>query len=225
MEAAAIAKALAEVRLFAALPQPDRDELAGRMRLRRFARDEVVFHRDDPATHLYVLLSGTVKVAMVDELGRETVLTLMRGGDVFGELSLFDGIPRSATVSTITDSEVLLLSGEDFLQLLERYPRAMREMLRLMSKTVRRLSDRVEDLHLLDVPSRIAKCLLDLAASAGTSREVIITQEDVAAMVGATRVSVNRVFADLEQRGLILCGRRRVLIKDADRLRQEIHYQ
>lgn len=225
MDPGVVAEALGDVPPFSVLPPSERLEIVKRMRWRRFARDEVIYHRDDPATHLYVLLSGTVKVAMVDELGRETVLTLMRGGDVFGELSLFDGIPRSATVSTITDSEVLLLSGEDFLQLLERYPRAMREMLRLMSKTVRRLSDRVEDLHLLDVPSRIAKCLLDLAASAGTSREVIITQEDVAAMVGATRVSVNRVFADLEQRGLILCGRRRVLIKDADRLRQEIHYQ
>lgn len=225
MEAVAVAEALAHVPPFGLLAHVERQELAARMRLRRFGRDEVVYHRDDPATHLYVLLAGTVKVSMVDELGRETVLNVLRGGDLFGELSLFDGIPRSATVSTITDSEILLLSGEEFLTILERHPTAMREMLRMLSRNIRRLSERVEDLHLLDVPSRIAKALLDLASHAGSSREVVITQEDVAAMVGATRVSVNRVFADLEQRGLIKCGRRRVEILDADRLRREVRYQ
>ncbi len=220
-----VAEALGHVPPFGVMSAEERLEIAARMRPRRFARDEVIYHRDDPASHLYILLAGTVKVSMIDELGRETVLTLLRGGEVFGEISLFDGIPRSATVSTITDTEVLLLSGEDFMTILELHPKAMREMLRLLSRTIRRLSDRVEDLHLLDVPSRIAKTLLDLAAHAGSSREVIITQEDLAAMVGATRVSVNRVFADLEQRGILKTGRRRVEILDAERLRREIRYQ
>lgn len=225
MEAAAIAKALAEVRLFAALPQPDRDELAGRMRLRRFARDEVVFHRDDPATHLYLILSGTTKVTFPDEGGREAIARFLRAGDIFGELALFDDAPRSATVTAVAELATLTLSRDDFLHILERSPRATRETLGLLARTIRGLSGRLEDLIFLDVPGRVAKCLIDLAETMGTpAHEITLTQDDLAAFVGATRVSVNRVLADLESRGMIKVSRRRIAVLDPIRLQKEIRH-
>src|SRR5687768_7978505 len=193
------------------------------MRSRRFARDEVIFHRDDPASHLYVIVAGTVKISLPDENGREVVVAIERGGDEFGELALFDESPRSATVTALAETECLLLARKDFMEALDRNHDAMRKMLGLLAQMVRRSSGRVEDLVFLDLPGRVAKCLLDLS-EAGGKGEIDLTQEDLAAFVGATRVSVNRVLADLEKRGAISIGRRQVKVKDPALLQSDIRY-
>ena len=124
-----IADVLGEVPIFAALTTEEREELASRMRVRNFARNEVIFHRDDPSGHFFVILAGTVKLAAQDDTGREVMIAIIRGGDVFGELELFDDIPRSVTVAAITETQVLALARNDFFEVLERHPRAMRTML------------------------------------------------------------------------------------------------
>ena len=225
MEAAArVAEYLAVSPLFACLSADDRLVLAQRMRSRRFARDEVIFHRDDPASHLYVIVAGTVKVALPDENGREVVVAIERGGDEFGELALFDESPRSATVTALAETECLLLARKDFMEALDRNHEAMRKMLGLLAQMVRRSSGRVEDLVFLDLPGRVAKCLLDLSEAGGSKGDVDLTQEDLAAFVGATRVSVNRVLADLEKRGAISIGRRHIKVKDPAILQNDIRY-
>lgn len=221
--AARVAEYLAVSPLFACLPPDDRLLLAQRMRSRRFARDEVIFHRDDPASHLYVIVAGTVKIALPDENGREVVVAIERGGDEFGELALFDESPRSATVTALTETECLLLARKDFMEALDRSHEAMRKMLGLLAQMVRRSSGRVEDLVFLDLPGRVAKCLLDLS-EAGGKGEVELTQDDLAAFVGATRVSVNRVLADLEKRDAISIGRRHIKVKNAALLQADIRY-
>ena len=211
-----VADLLAEVPVFAALSQPDRVEAATHMRARRFARDEVVFHRDDPAAHMYV-------IAIPDESGHEVVIAMERGGGIFGQLALFDDAPRSATVTAINETQVLALSREDFLRVIERNPKAMKELLALLARMIRRASGRIEDLVFLDVSGRVAKCLLDISTAQGKS-EIEMTQDDVAAFVGATRVSVNRALADLESQGALSVGRRHIVVKDVDRLRKQIRY-
>jgi CRP-like cAMP-binding protein len=223
VDTAQVADFLAESPLFACLSQQDRLLLAGRVRPRAFERDEVVFHRDDPASQVFLITSGTVKVSIPDEQGREVVIALHRGGDVFGELALFDDGARSATVTAITETHTLALASKEFITTLERNPDAMRRMLALLVKTVRRSTGHVEDLVFLDLPGRVAKCLIDLADAAGGD-EVGLTQEDLAGFVGATRVSVNRVLADLEKRGAIKIGRRNLQLKDRAMLHNEIRY-
>lgn len=225
MDVAAIADALEHVPVFATLSPQDRRTVASRLRPRRYAPNEVIFHRGDPAAHVFLLIAGTVKVALPDEQGREAIVALLRGGETFGDLALFDDSPRSATVITITETECLLLSRDDFLALLERSSLAMRQILRDLARTIRRVSTRVEDLVFLDVPSRVAKSLLDLTELGGTMSEIQLTQDDLAAIVGATRVSVNRVLASLESRGLVRVERRRIEILDRDRLQREVRYQ
>lgn len=223
MDVAPIADFLSASPLFAVLGPDDRLALAARMRPRHFARDEVIFHRDDEAGQVYLIVAGTVKVSVPDDTGRQVVIALERGGDVFGELALFDDAPRSATVTAMTETSVLSLGRADFMAVLERSPDAMRRMLGLLAKTVRRSTGHVEDLVFLDLPGRVAKCLIDLADAAGTDT-VELTQEDLAAFVGAARVSVNRVLADLEQRNAIRLGRRHIDLADRDVLRREIRY-
>ena len=210
-------------RLLADVPDEEIRRLLSVARRRRFARDEVVFHRDDPAGHLYVIASGSVKVAIPDEQGHEIVVAIERDGAVFGELALFDDAPRSATVTALSETQVVTIARDDFLRVIERSPRAIREILRLLARTVRRASGRIEDLVFLDVPGRVAKCLLDLAA-ANERNEVELTQDDLAAFVGATRVSVNRALADLEGLGAVAVGRRRIEIRDQETLRRQVRY-
>jgi len=223
VDAGRIADFLAESPLFACLSPTDRLALAGKMRARHFARDEVVFHRDDEAGHVFLIVAGTVKVSVPDDSGREVVIALERGGDVFGDLALFDEAKRSATVTAMTETSALALGRADFMNVLERNPEAMRRMLGLLAKTVRRSTGHVEDLVFLDLPGRVAKCLLDISEASGTER-VELTQEDLAAFVGGARVSVNRVLAEFEGRHAIVIGRGHIDIVDRDLLRHEIRY-
>jgi len=223
VDTAAVADFLSESPLFDCLGERDRLALASKMRPRQFARDEVIFHRDDPAGQVFLITSGTVKVSVPDEQGHEVVVALQRGGDVFGELALFDEGPRSASVTALTETHTLALARQEFISTLERNPDAMRRMLALLVKTVRRSTGHVEDLVFLDLPGRVAKCLIDLADASGVD-QVDLTQEDIAGFVGATRVSVNRVLADLEKRGAIKIGRRHVELKDRALLQSEIRY-
>ena len=142
--------------LFAKLDDAEVAQLAERMRTRSFKRGEALFRKDDPGMHLYVVLAGAVKIALPGEFGQEALVSIMRTGDFFGELALFDGSPRSASATALEDTRAALLARDDFLTFLEAHPQSVRVVLDALAKTIRRLSDRVEDLIFLDVPSRVA---------------------------------------------------------------------
>ena len=224
MSEARLVDHLRRLPLFARLEEPELAQLAERARTKSFRRGEMVFRKDDPGTHLYLVLDGAVKIALPGEFGQEALVAIMRGGDFFGELALFDGSPRSASASALEDTRAALLGRDDFLAFLEAHPAAVRIVLDALAKTIRRLSDRVEDLIFLDVPSRVAKYLLDLAQAegGGSKLELTLTQDELAAFIGASRVSVNRVLGDLERRKIIGIRRRRIAILDAERLSKEI---
>ena len=223
MDASQIADVLAHSPVFAPLGQRERLELAARMRQKHFQRNEVIFHRDDPAGHVYLIASGTVKVSVPEEGGQEVVIALHRGGDVFGEISLFDEGPRSATVTAMTETMTFALANHDFMDVLRGSPDAMRQLLALLATRIRRSTGHIEDLVFLDLPGRVAKLLIDQSELFG-SNIVALTQEDLASFVGATRVAVNRVLVDLERRGAVKLGRGQVELVDHALLKKEIRY-
>ncbi len=212
--------------LFQRLSDDELNDLAERIRLRPFRRSEVIFRKDDPGTHLYLVLDGAVKITLPGEFGQEALVAIIRPGEFFGELALFDRSPRSASAVALEDTRAALLASDEFLAFLERHPGAVRLVLETLARTIRRLSDRVEDLTFLDVPSRVAKYLLDLshASEGATPLELNLTQDELAAFVGASRVSVNRVLGDLERRDIVGVHRRRITIKDAERLAKEVRF-
>src|SRR5438552_10030557 len=214
---------LRRVPLFAKLSDPGLAGLADRMRQKAFKRGDTIFRKDDPGQHFYVVLDGAVKIALPGEFGQEALVALLRGGEFFGELALFDHSPRSATATALEDTRCALLAGDDFVAFIEAHPAATKVVFEALAKTIRRLSDRVEDLIFLDVPSRVAKYLLDLAQLNGTAKlELTLTQDELAAFIGASRVSVNRVLGDLERREIIGIRRRHIVIVDPERLSKEI---
>ena len=220
------AERLRGIPLFSKLGSDELAALAERLRTKTYKRGDTIFRKDDPGTHLFVVLEGAVKIALPGELGQEALVAFVRDGEFFGELAVFDRGPRSATATALEDTRAGLLAGDDFVAFLETHPVATRVVLEALAKTIRRLSDRVEDLIFLDVPSRVAKYLLDLARvnadAAGSEPELTLTQDELAAFIGASRVSVNRVLGDLERRDLISIRRRKIAIRDADGLAREI---
>jgi CRP/FNR family cyclic AMP-dependent transcriptional regulator len=220
-----VAEHLKRLPLFSRLPETELAELAERVRTKTFRRGEMIFRKDDPGTHLYMVLEGGVKIALPGEFGQEALVAIMRPGEFFGELALFDRSPRSASATALEETRAALLAGDDFLSYLESHPASFRVVLETLARTIRRLSDRVEDLIFLDVPSRVAKYLLDLVRSSGDGKnELTLTQDELAAFIGASRVSVNRVLGDLERREIISIRRRRIAIKDPDRLAKEVRF-
>jgi CRP/FNR family transcriptional regulator, cyclic AMP receptor protein len=223
VDASQIADVLAHSPVFAPLGQRERLELAARMRAKHFQRNEVIFHRDDAAGHVYLIASGTVKVSVPEESGQEVVIALHRGGDVFGEISLFDEGARSATVTAMTETLTFALANRDFMDVLRGNSDAMRQLLALLATRIRRSTGHIEDLVFLDLPGRVAKLLIDQSELFG-SNVVSLTQEDLASFVGATRVAVNRVLVDLERRGSLKLGRGQIEIMDPALLKKDIRY-
>jgi len=207
------------------LPQEDRRAFLALLRRRRYRRGEVVFHHGDPGDTLHLVQRGHLKVLIPGESGEEAVLTVVGQGDLFGELTLLDGGPRSATVVALEDVETATLSRVDFMNLLRRNPAVGDALLAMLAQTIRRLTDEVTDLMLLDLRGRLAKKLLDLAVAHGERAgeyieiRVSLTQEELASMIGATRPRVNKLLGFFEDRGAIARHGRWIAILKPDALR------
>src|SRR5215217_1836155 len=174
------------------LPQSDLDELAAVMTRRTYRAGEIVFHQGDPGHTLYLVCAGHLRVVAPSETGMEPVLNVLGPGDVFGELALLDGEMRSATVVAQDPVEAAVLNRADFLKLLQRNPAVLDGFLKGLARTVRRLSDQVSDLMVLDQQGHLAKKLLELAKLHGQTTQngieiqMPLTHEELATMVGAT---------------------------------------
>ncbi|HEY7724433.1 MAG TPA: Crp/Fnr family transcriptional regulator [Anaeromyxobacteraceae bacterium] len=207
------------VPIFSHLPDDELDGLARLVDPRAVSADALVVGQEDRGDALYVLARGRVKVVIYGESGREVILHVFRRpGDFFGEMSLLDGRPRSASVIAAEDSELLVLSREAFREHLRRSAGTALAVLAEMSRRLREADEVIGNLALLDVYGRLARKLRDIADADGEPgpEGVVIrdmpTQSDIAAMIGTSRETVSRAFAELARRGAVrLSGRRLVL--------------
>jgi CRP/FNR family cyclic AMP-dependent transcriptional regulator len=216
---------LERVPFLAALPVGDREWLAGCVTRRRFRRGDVVFHKEDPGQSLYIVESGSVRIYLPSPQGADLTLTVLGAGHFFGDLSLLDGSPRSASASALTDSVLLSLERSDFTRLITSRPEAATAVLTVIARRLRETDQMASDLAFLDVGSRLARKLLELATSHGVQRpdgvllDVSLTQEELANMIGVTRESVNRNLSLLRRLGLVATAGRRLVLRDPEGLR------
>lgn len=215
--------------LLANLPPDALSRLAGSARRRCYRRGEVIFHQGDPGDSLHFLTDGRVKVVLDAETGEEAVIAILSPGDCFGELALIDGEPRSATVMTLEAVQTVSLSRADFMTFIRDNPPAAERMMVTLASMVRKADESMADLVFLDLEGRLVKKLLELADAHGRDVdgaieiELPMTQEDLAAMIGATRASVNKLLGWYEDQGAIQRRGRRIAIFDQDRLRRRIN--
>ena len=146
--------------------------LARKLRPTAFRGGTAIFHSDDVGSMMYIIIKGAVKIFIPATDGREVVLAVHRTGDIFGEMSLLDNERRSASATTLEDTELVSLSRQDFQDVLRRHPDAMRAILTVLVRRIRQTNQSIQDAYLLDVPGRLARRLLILAREHGIKTDV-----------------------------------------------------
>jgi CRP-like cAMP-binding protein len=231
VDSTSMTDALAAVPLFAGLDADGLASLTRGMRVRRFRRGETIFHLGDPGDALFIVMRGSIKITLPADTGDEAILATLRPGDFFGELALLDGAPRSATAVAIEPTETYVLPRDRFRDLIATEPVMREALLATLAAEVRRLTHHVEELHFLDITGRLASRLARLASEGGADRlpdgsvrlAGPLTQGDLAAMIGCTRQSVNKLLGMFSDDGLIRMERDRIIVLDLDGLGRAAH--
>lgn len=209
---------LRQVPLFDCLGEPQLKALAELTFSRAFDKGQCIILAEEQGDTLFIIRSGQVKVSLIHEDGKEIILSLLGEGEVFGELSLLDDRPRSANVTALEPTELVMVTRADFLGLVARVPQIAVSLLEELASRLRRSDDQVEGLALLSVHNRVAKTILRLAGDRGeTTPEGILirrrpTHQQLANMAGTTRETVTRALTQLQRDGYIRCQGRQVLI-------------
>jgi CRP-like cAMP-binding protein len=201
--------------LLAGLPPDDARQLLSVARRRTFARGEVVFHREDPADSLHLVVHGRFGARVLTPLGDRVLLDVFGPGQTFGELALLlPDAQRSATVEALQAGETRSVFRGDFALLQRRHPGVKDVLLQLLAEQLRRSTERVVEAHYIDAETRVRRRLLELAATFEDG-VVPLTQEDVAAMAGTSRATVNRVLREEARLGAVALARGRTEVLDA----------
>ena len=210
--------------LLADLPLDDVRQLLTIARRRTFGRGEVVFHRDDPAESLHLVVRGRFGARVLTPLGDSVLIEVFGPGQSFGELALlFPDARRSATVAALEAGETRSVFRDDFTALQRAHPGVKDVLLRLLAEQLRRSTDRVVEAHHVDAETRVRRRLLELAAMYEDG-VVPLTQEDIAAMAGTSRATVNRVLREEAKLGSVALARGRTSVLAIDELRSRCRH-
>jgi CRP/FNR family cyclic AMP-dependent transcriptional regulator len=216
-------KLLAQIPTLAKLSREDLVALAATARRRHYRHDEVIFHRDDPGDSLHIIESGRVEIVLPSEEGEELILAILGRGEFFGDLSLLDGAPRSATAIAREPTTTVAIQRMDFLDWLEGRPKAAQAIFEALARRLRATDELLGDVAFLEAPRRLAKRLLEVAAAAPEPgrgpAQVRLTQEELASLVGISRESVNKHLRAWQQQGIVSLGRGRLQVLRPERLR------
>ena len=209
---------LQSVPIFSDLSASDLNKIADRMVLRSFTKGQMILLEDDLGQTFFVIGGGSVKITRLSDDGREVILAMLGESDFFGEMSLLDGAGRSANVVALEASEVLTLARNDFLEILQEYPKISISFLEELTQRIRKSDQQIESLSLSDVEQRIGITLIRLAEELGTIKRGSVKiknlpyQQDIANMAGTSRETVSRTFKLLEEKGLIAREGRKLII-------------
>ncbi|WP_373974834.1 Crp/Fnr family transcriptional regulator [Chitinibacter sp. SCUT-21] len=201
------AKLLSGSSLFCELSYADLAELAQHAQSRAVRAKQVVLAQGERSDEMYAVIHGRLKVMRSNTEGRELTLAILEAGEVFGELAMLDGGPRTATIEALEDCELLVLQRATVDQYLNAHPLVMRSMIQTLCERLRSADELVQDTLFLPLPQRLAKVLRQLAQNHGdeTADGILIdlklTQQELANFVGATRESVNKQLSAWESQG------------------------
>jgi CRP/FNR family transcriptional regulator, cyclic AMP receptor protein len=221
-----LAQALVRSEILHGLDAPAAALLTRQLRLREFRRGQVIYSQREHGNQLYIIITGKVKIARSCADGRDKLLAVTGPGDLLGTLAMYDPGPHAVTATAITDVCLATIGREELRAWIVNHPAVADQLLRLLARSLRYTDDHTADLTLCDVPARLAKQLLYLAKRFGHREDDCVrvnhglTQEEIASLVGASRITVNKVLADFTQRGWIRWFGKTLLIRDADRLAQ-----
>jgi CRP/FNR family transcriptional regulator, cyclic AMP receptor protein len=207
--------------LFRDLPPTVIEQLGSYMKTRRVARGTTIFSKGDPGSGLMGVLSGTVKISVASADGKDIVLNIFHEGDVFGEIALLDGRPRTADATAMSDCELIVIERRDFVRFLTSNPEVTLKFIEILCSRLRRTSEQVQDVTFLNLPTRLAKALLQLTAAEEGSAprsKVTITQREISQIIGRSRESTNKQLRAWAKRGWIRLERGSVSVVSPENL-------
>ena len=207
--------------LFRDLPPAVIEHLGSYMKTRKVTRGTTIFAKGDPGTGLMGVLAGTVKVSVASADGKDIVLNLFHEGEVFGEIALLDGRPRTADATAMSECELVVIERRDFVPFLSDHPDVMLKFIEILCSRLRRTSEQVQDITFLNLPTRLAKTLLQLTAAedgSATTRKAAVTQREISQMIGISRESTNKQLRAWAKRGWIRLERGGVNVVAPDKL-------
>ncbi|WP_028455759.1 Crp/Fnr family transcriptional regulator [Chitinilyticum litopenaei] len=200
------ARLLSGSALFCDLSSDELSRLASHAEPRQIGARQTILEQDSIGHEMYALVRGRLRVLRRHDDGREITLSLLEAGDVFGEVAMLDGGPRTASIETLEPCELLVLRREVVLDYLENHPMVMRQVIAALCQRLRTADELVQDTLFLPLPQRLGKCLRTLAEHSGSAADGWIaidlkfTQQELANLVGASRESVNKqINAWIEQ--------------------------
>lgn len=214
--------------LFQGVGEDDVQALVGQFEIVEAPARTVLFREGEPGEHLYVVLAGKVKLARHSLDGREVLVAVMGPADQFGELSLFDPGPRTATATALTDARLAKLPKQELQDWVQTRPQIALQLLWVLARRLRRTDTMLANLIFVDVPGRIAKQLLDLgrrfghADPDGLRVDHGLTQLELAQLVGASREAVNRSLAEFSASGWLRLEGKSIVILDQQRLARRV---
>lgn len=208
---------------FGSLPRALAEELSARATTRRYRRGEYICHAGEPATRLFVVHTGRIAIAVRARDGRESVAAVLGPGSIFGELPFFDGEPRSSDARALTAVLLGEVAYEAMRAVIDEHPSLLRDMTLILTRRLRATNEALADAMFLDVTGRTAKRLLQIAGP-DDEFSLPVTQEELAAMVGASRERVNKAIATFVRLGwLQVSARTRYRLLDRDELEARTH--
>jgi CRP-like cAMP-binding protein len=207
-------ESLRRIPLFSAVSDADLDSIASLLIERRFPKNKTIVEEGVSGDYMYVLREGQVKVTKLSSDGREKILELLEAGDFFGEMSLLDSAPRSASVKALVESRVLALSRNDFLSLLRRSPDLAMAVVQELTRRLRQVDEQASSLSFQRVKERTQGLLVRLARDEweGRMRTPSLTHQQMADMIGTSRETVTRVVKGLKEDGWLEQEGKRYLV-------------
>lgn len=191
---------------------------------RKYKQEQIIVREDDEAHTFFIIVSGTVHVAVLTSEGKQSILATLHKGEFFGEMAVLDGERRSASVIAADECTLIMLYRKSFMEILSQYPRIAIQMLIEMSKRLRRSNRHINSLSLMSVYGRVAEVILQLARDGGqkVGNMVIIenrpTHQSLAEMAGTSRETVSRVLSQLQKKRYITFDRKKMVILDEEKL-------
>jgi CRP-like cAMP-binding protein len=211
---------LKQTYIFAGAPDDIISRLTERSHVVKVKRGERVFEQHDEGDTLYGVFDGAIKISVSGPGGKEYTITIMEPGDVFGEIALLDGLPRTADATAVQDTVLLSLHRSHFLPILEDDPRLARHLVEMLCERLRLANENTADVAFLSLEKRLAKRLLGLAMSYGRQTdeglliELKLSQNDLAMMTSATREAINKQLHTFIEDGLIRLDKRQITVRD-----------
>ena len=186
-------------------------------------RGATIFSKGDPGTSLIAVISGTVKISVSSVDGRNAILNLVGAGEIFGEISLLDGLARSADATANSNCEIFVIDRREFIPFVRSQPALAMKFIELLCGRLRRTSDQVEEVILLNLPGRLASALLRLTEKyklAPGGRTIAITQQEISEMVGMSRESINKQLRAWAARSWVRLEHGAIVVLNAEMLRE-----